>query len=112
MLSSNQGFGPVLRNARFLSLWVGQIFSQMADKFYLVLMIALITSHYQGVNQSISGWVSAIMIANTIPAVFFGSLAGVYVDRWTKKEILVITNFLRGILVLSIPLLLWFAQQK
>ncbi len=112
MLSSNQGFGPVLRNARFLSLWVGQIFSQMADKFYLVLMIALITSHYQGVNQSISGWVSAIMIANTIPAVFFGSLAGVYVDRWTKKEILVITNFLRGLLVLSIPLLLWFAQRK
>ena len=76
MLSSNQGFGPVLRNQRFLALWVGQIFSQMADKFYLVLMIALIANHYQGANQSISGWVSAIMIANTIPAVLFGSLAG------------------------------------
>ena len=112
MLSSNQGFGPVLRNSRFLALWVGQIFSQMADKFYLVLMIALIASHYQGVNQSISGWVSAIMIANTIPAVFFGSLAGVYVDRWTKKEILVITNLLRGGIVLSIPLLLWLAKQQ
>ena len=112
MLSGNQGFKPVLRNSRFLTLWSGQIFSQLADKFYLVLMIALIAAHYQGVNQSISGWVSAIMIANTIPAVLFGSLAGVYVDRWQKKRVLVSTNILRGILVLSVPPLLWLAQQK
>jgi MFS family permease len=112
LLSSNQGFGPVLRNQRFLALWVGQIFSQMADKFYLVLMIALIANHYQSANQSISGWVSAIMIANTIPAVLFGSLAGVYVDRWTKKEVLVISNFIRGLLVFSIPPLLWLTRQQ
>ncbi|MFN9173199.1 MAG: MFS transporter [Synechocystis sp.] len=112
LLSANQGFGPVLRNSRFLSLWIGQIFSQLADKFYLVLMIALIASHYQGEGQSISGWVSAIMIANTIPAVLFGSLAGVYVDRWSKKQVLVVTNFLRGLLVLALPPLIWFSQQK
>jgi len=112
LLSVNQGFGPVLRNSRFLSLWVGQIFSQLADKFYLVLMIALIASHYQGEGQSISGWVSAIMIANTIPAVLFGSLAGVYVDRWAKKQVLVATNFLRGLLVLSLPPLMWISQQR
>ena len=34
------GFGPVLKNRRFLVLWSGQIFSQLADKVYLVLMIA------------------------------------------------------------------------
>ncbi|MEB3174018.1 MAG: MFS transporter [Cyanobacteriota bacterium] len=112
LLSGNQGFKPVLRNPRFLTLWSGQIFSQLADKFYLVLMIALIANHYQGANQSISGWVSAIMIANTIPAVLFGSLAGVYVDRWHKKNVLVITNFLRGLFVLSIPLLIWLAREK
>ncbi|MBR8832298.1 MAG: hypothetical protein N5P05_002007 [Chroococcopsis gigantea SAG 12.99] len=105
--SSNQGFAPVLRNVRFLTLWGGQIFSQLADKFYLVLMISLIATHYQGVNQSISGWVSAIMIANTIPAVLVGSLAGVYVDRWPKKEVLVVSNILRGLLVLSVPPLIW-----
>jgi len=110
--SPNQGFGPVLRNPKFLALWIGEIFSQMADKFYLVLMIALITSHYQGEGQSISGWVSSIMIANTIPAVLFGSLAGVFVDRWTKKEVLVISNFIRGGLVFSLPPLLWLAQER
>ena len=104
---AGRGFMPVLKNSRFLILWSGQIFSQLADKVYLVLMIALISIYFQAENQSISGWVSAIMIAFTIPAVLFGSLAGVYVDRWRKKEVLVVSNLLRGMMVLTLPPLLW-----
>jgi predicted MFS family arabinose efflux permease len=104
------GFLPVLRNRNFLALWSGQVFSQLADKVYLVLMIAIISSRFQTSNQSISGWVSAIMMAFTIPAVLFGSLAGVFVDRWSKKAVLVATNILRGSLVLSIPVLLWLTK--
>jgi predicted MFS family arabinose efflux permease len=107
---SSQGFTPVLQNRRFLILWSGQIFSQIADKVYLVLMIALIVSRFQGANQTISGWVSAIMIAFTIPAVLFGSLAGVYVDRWPKKAVLVLSNLLRAILVFALPPLLWLSS--
>jgi predicted MFS family arabinose efflux permease len=108
-LQSSKGFSAVFDNPRFLILWLGQIFSQLADKVYLVLMIALIAGYFQGEDQSISGWVSAIMIAFTIPAVLFGSLAGVFVDRWSKKGVLVISNFLRSALVLIIPPLLWLA---
>ncbi|MBV8885232.1 MAG: MFS transporter [Chroococcidiopsidaceae cyanobacterium CP_BM_RX_35] len=104
------GFLPVLKNRNFLSLWSGQVFSQLADKVYLVLMIALISTRFQTGSQSISGWVSAIMMAFTIPAVLFGSVAGVFVDRWPKKAVLVATNLLRGILVLAIPLLLWITD--
>ena len=104
------GFLPVLRNRNFLALWSGQVFSQLADKVYLVLMIALISSHFQTSNQSISGWVSAIMMAFTIPAVLFGSVAGVFVDRWSKKAVLVATNLVRGSLVLAIPALLWLTH--
>jgi MFS family permease len=104
------GFFAVLKNRNFVTLWSGQIFSQLADKVYVVLMIAIIESQFQSENQSISGWVSAIMIANTIPAVLFGSLAGVFVDRWHKKEVLVSTNILRGLLVLSVPFLLWLTK--
>ncbi|MEM8640471.1 MAG: MFS transporter [Cyanobacteria bacterium P01_G01_bin.54] len=104
------GFGPVLRNRRFLLLWVGQLGSQLADKVYLVMMIALITQVFQVGEETISNWVSAIMIAFTIPAVLFGSLAGVYVDRWLKKDILVGTNLVRGGFVFLIPLLLWLNQ--
>jgi len=105
-----QGFLPVLKNYRFLTLWSGQIFSQLADKVYLVLMISIIASHFQRPDQTISGWVSAIMIAFTIPAILFGSLAGVYVDRWSKKFVLVGTNLVRGLLVWSVPFLLYLTE--
>ncbi|BDI17818.1 hypothetical protein ANSO36C_36200 [Nostoc cf. commune SO-36] len=105
-----QGFLPVLKNPNFLALWGGQVFSQLADKVYLVLMIALINTQFQAGNQSISGWVSVLMMAFTIPAVLFGSVAGVFVDRWSKKAVLVATNIWRGILVLSIPFLMWLTH--
>ena len=104
---SSQGFLPVLKNRAFLTLWSGQVFSQLADKVYLVLMIALIASRFQTDDQPISGWVSSTMIASTIPAILFGSIAGVYVDRWSKKTVLVLTNILRGVLVFALPVTLW-----
>ena len=97
------GFLDVLKNNNFAVLWLGQIFSQLADKIYLVLMIAIISSNFQTDGESISSWVSLIMIAFTLPAIFFGSLAGVYVDRWSKKSVLVLSNIGRGFLVFLIP---------
>ncbi len=105
-----EGLWPVFRNRDFLTLWSGQVFSQIADKIYLVLMIAIISTRFKTPDQSISGWVSAIMIAFTIPAVLFGSLAGVYVDRWRKKPVLVLTNLLRGLLVATLPVMLWLTH--
>ncbi len=107
---SESGFLPVLRNRNFLALWSGQVFSQLADKVYLVLMIALIDTRFQTGDQSISGWVSSIMIAFTIPAVLFGSIAGAFVDRWPKRIVLVATNLLRGMLVVGLPFFLWLSS--
>ncbi|MGB3401104.1 MAG: MFS transporter [Microcoleaceae cyanobacterium] len=108
--SQERGFLPVLKNRNFLALWSGQVFSQLADKIYLVLMIGIISTQFQQADQSISGWVSAIMIAFTVPAILFGAGAGVYVDRWPKKAVLVLTNLLRGGFVILLPFLLWFSQ--
>ncbi|MEM9136053.1 MAG: MFS transporter, partial [Cyanobacteria bacterium P01_F01_bin.42] len=79
---NDSGTFSVLKNVSFLNLWGSQVLSQVADKIYLVFMIALIAEHYQALGQSVSGWVSSIMIAFTIPAVVFGSVAGVMVDWW------------------------------
>ncbi len=109
--SANEtGFRPVLKNHSFLMLWTGQVFSQIADKVYLVLMIALIASRFQTTGQTISGWVSLVMIAFTVPAVLLGSIAGVLVDWWSKKYILVLTNLCRGALVILLLPLLWLSR--
>ncbi|WP_027843032.1 MFS transporter [Mastigocoleus testarum] len=108
--NNQEGFLAVFKNRNFLALWSGQVFSQLADKVYLVLMIALINANFQSGSGTISGWVSALMMAFTLPAIFFGSLAGVFVDRWSKKTVLVATNILRGALVFVLPPLLWLTH--
>ena len=97
------GFSEVLRNRNFLLLWSGQIFSQLADKIYLVYMIALIALHFQQARTD--DLANGIIIASSIPAILFGSAAGVFVDRWSKKTVLVVSNLLRGLFVVALPIL-------
>lgn len=106
----DKGFAAVFQNRNFLILWAGQLFSQLADKVYLVLMIAIIAARFDTPDQSISGWVAAVMIAFTVPAVLFGALAGVFVDRWRKRPVLVWSNLLRGGLVIALPLGIWLTS--
>ncbi len=92
------------RNANFLALWFSQVFSQIADKIYLVFTIALISQKLFGEGREISPFVTGVMVAFTMPAILFGSLAGVFIDRWSKKAVLIVSNLLRGGLVLLLPL--------
>jgi MFS family permease len=103
--ATETGFWPVLRNRNFLFLWSGQIFSQIADKFYIVLMIYVIASRFavgEG-EQSITAWATPIYVVNTIPAMLFGSLAGAWTDRWRKQSVMVWSNLLRGGMVFALP---------
>jgi len=43
-----------------------------------------------------------------IPVFIIGPIAGAYVDRWNRKHIMVVSDLLRGLLVLLIPLLIVF----
>jgi predicted MFS family arabinose efflux permease len=43
------------------------------------------------------------MVFKAVPALLLGSLAGVFVDRWNRKWIMVIANLLQGLLVFWFP---------
>ncbi|MBM5797256.1 MAG: MFS transporter, partial [Cyanobacteria bacterium K_Offshore_0m_m2_072] len=112
----------------FRQLWIGQIFSQLADKFYIVLMVFLIAQVWVSGTpadnpalaeaaaamkldletraQVITLLATGIYVANTIPAVLLGTVAGVWADRWPKRTVMVASNGLRALLVLLAPLCL------
>ena len=117
----------VLRLKDFRKLWLGQIFSQLADKFYIVLMVFLIDQHLllkgqgSGVlaemasdygldistrTQVITLLATGIFVANTIPAMLLGTVAGVWADRWPKRRVMVASNAIRALLVVFAPLCL------
>ncbi|PLZ88756.1 MFS transporter [Fischerella muscicola CCMEE 5323] len=101
----NKGFGVLLRNRGFMLLWIGQLLSQLADKVFFVLMIALLENYPPPAGLAENSMYSALMVAFTVPAIVFGSAGGVFVDRFPKKLIMVGSDVVRGLLTLLIPFL-------
>ncbi|AFZ05520.1 major facilitator superfamily MFS_1 [Oscillatoria nigro-viridis PCC 7112] len=104
------GLDALLRNRPFLALWTGQLLAQVADKiFYVLLIILLKTGDYRpwpvSWQHSENSMLSAVMIAYTVPAIVFGSAAGIVVDRFCKKQMLIACNVIRAALIVALPFL-------
>lgn len=54
--------------------------------------------------------IAKILSFTIIPVFLIGPIAGVYVDRWDRRRTMFICDFLRAILVLVIPLFLFYAK--
>ena len=63
--------------------------------FILLIVVFQISSS----NLAVAG----VVLAFTLPSILFGIIAGVFVDNWNKKRVLVITNILRA--ASAIPLI-------
>ena len=99
-LNSPAGYLAVLRNRQFLALWLAQILAQLVDKVVLILLIALAVADG---GSDVNTRESSIMIAMTLPAIFLGSIAGIFVDWHPKREVMILCNFLRGACLFAIP---------
>lgn len=100
------GLDALLRNRPFLALWTGQLLAQVADKiFYVLLIILLKTGGYTPGQNTEHSMLSAVMIAYTLPAIVFGSAAGIVVDRFSKKQMMIACNVIRALLIVALPFL-------
>ncbi len=88
-----------LRQRNFSLLWSAGLISMIGD---WMLFIALPIYVYKLTGSALA--TSTMFIAEMIPSLLLGSLAGVFVDRWNRKRIMVITNLLLALGLL--PLLL------
>lgn len=99
MLFMAHHIASALRHRSFLFLWLAEIFSQIAMNMLNFILI-IVAFQLTNSNSAVSG----IVLAFTVPAVIFGLLAGVYVDRWDKKKVLFLTNFFRACLLVVLAL--------
>ena len=72
----------------------------------LAEMAAVIQIDLKTRAQMITLLATGVYVANTIPAMVLGSLAGVWADRWPKTRLMVSSNALRGLLVIFLPICL------
>ena len=99
-------FREVLKNRNFFLLWLGQIISQFGDRLGQMALIALVYLRTPGSPLGIA----KIFSFTIIPVFLIGPIAGVYVDRWDRRRTMYVCDFLRALLLLSIPLFLFYTK--
>src|SRR5690348_12853609 len=85
----------VLRQRNFALLWAGGLISMLGD---WLLFIALPFYIYNLTGSALA--TGAMFIAETLPIVVFGSIGGVFADRWDRKRTMIIADLLRAALLL------------
>jgi MFS family permease len=93
MVSTNDA---LLRNARFLRLWIGQGTSFLGDAVSMVALVVLVVQ--------ITGSASAVggaLLARLLPTIA-SPLAGVIADRVDRRIVLVASDLARAVLVLGL----------
>src|SRR4051794_18601976 len=88
--------GSIWGNRNFLLLWLAQAISQTAQNAIWFGIVVLVQS--RGHSSTL---LSVAVLTLILPSVIFGVLAGVYVDRWDKRLVLIATNLIRGAIALS-----------
>ena len=97
----------LLTHPSFSRLWRAMLVSSLGDWVGFVAVAALVARlggrNYGGLA------VAGVMVARLMPSVIFGPFAGVLVDRFDRRKIMVIADIGRGALYASMPVLprLW-----
>jgi len=88
-----KAFLSLLReNHNYRNTWVGQVVSEIGDHFNNVAVFSL------AVATTKSGLVvSGIMLSRAIPAMLAGPLAGVVLDRFDRKRVMIASDLIRAI---------------
>jgi predicted MFS family arabinose efflux permease len=91
------GYFRLLRqNPSFRNLWYGQVVSELGDWLNSIAIYALI------LKLSDSGMAMAgAMMAKLLPIVLVSPIAGVVVDRVSRKTVMIVSDLLRCVVVLG-----------
>ncbi len=92
-------FLKVLSIPSFSYLLISEFFSQFAMNL-LNFTLLIVVFQLSESNTAVAG----VVLSFTLPSILFGIIAGVYVDKWNKKNVLVYTNILRALT--AFPLIL------
>ena len=90
----------VFRNRSFSLLWTGQLVSTMGSA---LTSLAASIYIYRLTGSALS--VGLMLMATAAPSLLVGLFAGVFVDRYDRKKIMITADILRAILILLVPVL-------
>jgi MFS family permease len=97
-------------NRSFRRLWWGQVISELGNWFNFIAGLGLVRFISRGEPEV----TTIILLARLVPFTLFAPLAGAFVDRWSRRAVMIISDFARvavalGFLLVRRPEDLWIA---
>jgi MFS family permease len=98
------------RNRSFRRLWWGQVISELGNWFNFIAALGLV----RVISHADAKVTTIILLARLIPFTLFAPLAGAFVDRWSRRMVMIVSDLARvavaiGFLFVSRPEELWIA---
>lgn len=89
-------FKPLLKNPKFIFLWVSQVLSQITIH---IINFILIIKLFETTGSTIA--TSLLWIAYAVPAMVIGPFAAASVDMFDRRKVLMVTNILQSLTILT-----------
>ena len=88
----------ILKHKPFRKLWLAQFVSVFGDFLALFGVISLITFRWHGTPVQ----VTTVTIAFVLPMAVISPFAGVFVDHWNVKRVMIASDLIRAALILGL----------
>ncbi len=97
-------------NRSFRRLWAGQVISELGNWFNFLAALGLV----RAVSNGSAEVTTITLLARMVPFTLFAPLAGAFVDRWSRRQVMIWTDIARvlvalGFLLVRRPEDLWIA---
>lgn len=97
-------------NRSFRRLWWGQVISELGNWFNFIAALGLVRM----VSNAAPEVTTIMLIARLLPFTIFAPLAGAFVDRWSRRSVMIVSDIARIGVALSMLLVrrpedLWIA---
>src|SRR5215469_16302947 len=80
------------QNRNYRYTWAGQVVSEVGDHFNNIAVFSLAVA-----TPKAGLAVSGVMLARAIPAMLVGPVAGVVLDRFNRKHIMIASDVIRAV---------------
>ena len=99
-------YGDVIRSRSYFPLWLGQLLSSFGDTLHYIALVVLV---FQLSGRGLA--VAGVVVAEIVPVLLLGPIAGIVIDRFSRKVVLVGADLFRAVLVASLiwPQGVWHA---
>jgi len=84
------------RNRNYRYTWMGQVVSEIGDHFNNIAVLGLALA-----NTKQGMVVTGVMLSRAVPAIAVGPLAGVILDRFDRKRIMLTSDLVRALMALG-----------